>query len=741
MNKKETKDLLTTMRERFKLMIDADRENRQNGLELMEFINVPGCQWDEYMKKERGDRPCYEFNKLRITCKRIINEMRANRPAGKVRGVEGSDVDIAKIYDGLIRNIYNISDGDTVTDYAAEYQVDSGMGAWRIVTEYADDSFDQDIKLEAIPNPYNLFCDPADKTLIKKDAKDWILTERISNESFEKRWPKAQRINFDSHEFDDEEDWLSDEETRIAEYWYKEPVKKEIWLLEDGKVIDAESEEAKSIPKKAIKNTRTVETDKIMMCICSGESVLEGPTEWAGSMFPFVQIFGEYFVIDGKVYWHGAGRFSMDAQRSYNIARTNIAETIAQTPQSKFWVTAAQAEGHTDKWSEAHQKNFPFLLYNPDAKAPGPPARMGAADIPVALIQESQIASDEINMTSGIFAADVGQANQASSGRQEIARQQQGQIATFNYQDNQAKGIQRTWELLIDLIPKIYDTERELRILGNDDAEDYVRINQFVPGEDGEMVKINDLSMGKYDVTVTVGPNFTTKRQEATEIYQPMLQSNPELMPIIGDLVFKSMDLPYADDIAERLQAMAPPPIQALMNEGQDIPPEVQQMMQQAQQAMQMVEQQMQQVQQAANEAQIEKSEVEKLIANLKTEQAKFEAKVAQEMAGIAEKDARLTIQKINNESEGVIEASRQQVAGEAQQFNAAMGEEMARSMIAIQELVAQFNQHAVDTMTHIQHEKDEKPKVVKVVSQRVNGNLEAVPVYADEIGEPEGNA
>jgi hypothetical protein len=658
--------------------------------------------------------------------------MRANRPAGKVRGVEGSDVDIAKIYDGLIRNIYNISDGDTVTDYAAEYQVDCGMGAWRIVTEYADDSFDQDIKLEALPNPLNLFSDPADKTMMKKNAKDWILTERISNDSFEKRWPKAERIDFESHEFDDDEDWLSDDETRIAEYWYKEPTTKEIWLLEDGKVVDAESDEAKGIPKKAIKKTRTVETDKIMMCICSGEAILEGPTEWAGTMFPFVQIYGEYYVIDGKVYWHGAGRFSMDAQKNYNIARTSIAENIAQTPQSKYWVTPAQAEGHTAKWSEAHQKNFPFLLYNPDPLAPGPPSRMGAADIPIALIQESQIAADEINMTTGIFAADVGQANQASSGRQEIARQQQGQIATFNYQDNQAKGIQRTWEILIDLIPKIYDTERELRILGNDDAEDYVKINTFTQGPEGEQIKVNDLSMGKYDVTVTVGPNFTTKRQEATEIYQPMLQSNPELMPIIGDLVFKSMDLPYADDIAERLQAMAPPPIQALMNQGkeQNIPPEVQQMMQQAQQAMQMVEQQMQQVQQAASEAQIEKSEVEKLIANLKTEQARFEAKVAKEMARIAEKDSRLTIAKLQTESGEIIETSRQQAEANAMQFNAAVGGVITEEL---SKLVNEFTAQANATMQQIQEEKDSRPLVKEVVAVRENGQLKAVPVYVDD--------
>jgi hypothetical protein len=211
----------------------------------MKFINVTGYQWDENMKKERGERPCYEFNKLRVTAKRIINEMRSNRPSGKVRPVEGGDKETAETIEGLVRNIWNTSNGDSVIDYAAEYQVGAGMGAWRIVTDYADDHmFAQDIQIEQVENPFCLFCDPSARKTNQTDARDWLFTERITKEEYKERWPNAKVVDFEDHEFDDDDEWeTEDNEVRIGEYWYKEPIKLELWQLEDGKVIDA-SEEA-----------------------------------------------------------------------------------------------------------------------------------------------------------------------------------------------------------------------------------------------------------------------------------------------------------------------------------------------------------------------------------------------------------------------------------------------------------------------------------------------------------------
>jgi hypothetical protein len=724
--KNPKRDLLARIHDRYKRMYEADQENRQLALADLKFLHVPGEQWDAKVKQERGaDRPCMEFNKLRVTMKRIVNDMRANRPQGKVRAVEDGDKDTADVMEGLIRNIWNVSDGDSIIDYAAEYQVGSGMGAWRVNTKYSTDTvFDQDIVIEAIKNPFTLYADPAAADMLKRDAEDWILTEMVSNAAYDRRWPKAERSSFEGMDFD-EELWAEDEMVRICEYWYKEPATKTLAMLKDGKTVD----KAKWDGVTPILKERTIKCHKIMMCIASGDAILEGPTEWAGYEFPFIQVYGDWLVIDGEVYWYGITRHSKGAQISYNYTRTAITETIALAPQSKFWATPEQAKGHTGKWAEAHAKLFPFLLYNADPKTGGaPPARMGGPDVPIALIQESQISSDEIKSTSGIFDNSLGQQGNETSGRAIAQRQRQGEIATFNYPDNMAKGIRRTHEILIDLIPKIYDTARSVRILGVDGAEKYEKIN--TPVQDprtGEMVVQNDLARGKYDVTVTVGPSFSTQRQEATELYTTLGQAVPQLWAVAGDLIMKSMDLPYSDKMAERMKALLPPQIQQTLNEGKPVPPEVQAAMQQVDQAMQMVQQHGQLVQAAQQELQQEKAEadkakaeVEKLIANLKTEEARFEAKVAQKLAQIAQTEAQ-------NAAAGAED-------GQAQERES-LANEVREAVAGIQQMAGQFMQQAAQTLAEIMAKQQTqvvvppRPRVTRI--ERKNGALH--PVYEDQ--------
>lgn len=679
MRSSANRDLLKRVRDRAGVMMEFDHENRTRAMEDLKFINVPGEQWDPNMKQERGKRPCFEFNKTRIAVKRIINDMRNNRPDAKVRAVENGDADVAQINEGLIRNVLARSDFDTVIDFEAEYQVGAGMCAWRVNTEYThDDAFNQDIVVVPFRNPFTVYCDTQARDLLKRDARDWLITEKISKESFEQRWPDATVVEFsasEAQEFDDESDWTTESTVRIAEYWYKKPIKKEIWEVMFApeadpstgqpidpkaeptiKVVDSTSDEAAGIKPEQIKRRRVVNTSQICWVICSGDRILDSGV-WAGRMFPFVMVYGEYVWVDGKPYWWGLPRFMKDAQRSYNISRTAISETIAQAPKEYFWATSKQAEGHTKEWQVAHKKNYPYKLYEPDPRVQGPPTRVGGADVPIALIQETQIASDEIKAVSGIFDASMGARGNETSGIAIARRQMQGEIATFNYKDNMSKGVQRTCEIILDLIPEIYDTERELRILGSDGAEDYRKVNEVVLNDEKRLVKVNDITQGKYDVTITEGPSFATLRQEAAETYGQLTQQLPEIMGVAGDLIFKSMDLPYADDIAERMRHLLPPAIQQQINADKEIPPEVQQMMLQAEQAMAAVEERAMLVQEAEGELQqskedndqaafqnkLNQKELEKKIETLRRVKAEFDAHVAKEVANLDQREGDLS--------------------------------------------------------------------------------------------------
>jgi hypothetical protein len=589
--KKADKDLLVRVRKRAKAMMDHDRDNRQLAVEDMKFLRVPGNQWDATTKRERGeDRPMYEFNKLNVSAKSVINQMRENRPMGKVRAAEDGDIKTAEILEGGIRNVVANADFDTVTDYAAEYQVGAGMGAWRVTLEYAEDSFNQVIDIDPLLNPLCLYCDPSAKDLLKRDAEDWWYTDKISKTSFETRWPKAEAVNLDDTEFDDDDDWESDDQVRIGEYWFKEPYEKTILLLSDGSVIDEIDEDGNKVTPPegvTIVKSRPQRCHRIKMCIVSGSAILEGPVDWAGSQHPWVMVYGEYVVIDGKVYWNGITRAGKDPQRAYNYSRTSAIEAVALAPQDKPWMTPKQIAGLEAHYAEAHKKNFPFNLYNPDPQAPGPPIRQGGPNIPAALVQEMQIASDDIKAVTGIYDASLGAKGNETSGKAINARKAQGEIANFNYQDNMGKGVKRTWEILVDLFPKVFDTEATIRILGADGKESYETVNKRDPMT-GKV--INDLSRGRFDTAITVGPSYATRRMEAAETYTQMAGMDEGLMMSAGDLVYKAMDMPYAQEIAERRQLLLPPPIQQKLTEGKELPPEVTAAMAQVQQASQMVD-------------------------------------------------------------------------------------------------------------------------------------------------------
>jgi hypothetical protein len=377
-------------------------------------------------------------------------------------------------------------------------------------------------------------------------------------------------------------------------------------------------------------------------------------------------------------------------------------------------------------WAEAHQKNYPFQLYNADPKAPGPPVRMGGADVPVALIQEMQISSDDIKSTTGIFDASLGNRSNEASGVAIRTRQAQGEIATFNFMDNLSKGVRRTWEICIDLVPRIYDTARSVRVLGRDGSDDFVEVNKFVQDPmTGEQRAINDLGRGKYDVAVSAGPSFTTQRQEASEVYMQLAQSNPAIFGIAGDLIMKSLDYPYADDIAERLRVMLPPPIQQTLEkeggegEGETMSPAAQQAMQQAQQAMQQVQAMGEQLKSAGAEVEQGKAELAKQKAMLEVQAAKLEASYQTKLAQIAQKEAALA----QAEAQAGVEFDQNQASAD----RAALSAELQTAMAEIRAQAAEFMAQAANAIAsqpppQVVVQNPPKQKVVRV--RRVNGEL-----------------
>jgi Phage P22-like portal protein len=724
------KKLLLELRERYTKCVKADKENRDRYRANMKFTLVPGEQWDETSKKERGkDRVMYEFNETRIKCKAVVNQIRSNRPSAKITPAEDGDIELAEAMKAQIDQIQNASDADSIMDYATEHQVIGGMGAERYVTRWTDDAVDQqDIVIEPVKNPMCLYADYACQKQDKSDARFWFYAAKLAKDVFKQKYPKEDAVEFDVE--DDFDDDCDDEHVWVAEYWKQVPITRRLALLSDGKTVDMATITA--LPEGVtIVKERAAASHKIVQYICSGDAVLEGPNEWAGKHFPFNIAYGEYAVIDGKDVWYGLPEHGKDAQRAHNWAATSVYEAIASTPQGTTWVTADQADGGKllGEWNEAVRKNIRIKRYVHDPKQPGPPTSEPPATVPTALVAAMQMSSDSLKAVLGMPDATLGEKGAENSGVAIRRRQEAGAVANYNFGDNMTKFARRRCEILIDLIPKVMDTPRSIRVLGKDGSDKWVKINQFDPVT-GEV--INDLSAAKFDLVVTQGPSFATQRQEAAETYMGMQQANPLLGQVAGDLIFKSLDLPFAQEIGERLKASLPPPIAAMVNGDKPQDPAVVAAMQQVELLQAQLQEQAALVEEASTEAQGEKAAADKAkadlqvqAANVKTQEAVLAQSVAEFKTLVAETQVKMAESQQTTDGENERETLTAQLA----QALADIQTQAAGIMQALSEQVANFQMAAAQSVTP-QVVIPPRPRIVRVVKQ--NGAM--VPVYDDQV-------
>lgn len=576
--------LLKQMRDRFKRVCNADTDNRENAIDDLKFALGGDDQWDDDAREARKGRPILTVNKLPKFIRQVTGDQRQNRPSIKVRPVDSqADPMIAKILEGHIRNIEYNSNAAMAYDIAFKQACAGGYpGFWRVNTEYTeDDSFDQDIVIDPVHNQFTVYCDPDSIQDVYRGRLDWcFVTETMDPEEYRKRF-KSEGQEWDQGTGEAFEGWYLDGQVRIAEYWVRQPVKKTLYLLATGETVDAnevkdfvqEGPEGKILVTPdgviPIVRERRADSHKIMWYLVSGNEILEGPKEWAGKFIPIIPVFGDTWVIEGKTHYKSLIRDAKDSQRMYNYMLSQNVEMAALAPKTPFKVTPKQIEGHERQWNNLNTTPFPYVLFNPDPMHPGSPQREPGAQINAAYTQLALTATDDMKDCTGIYDASLGARSNEQSGKAILARQREGDVGTFEFIDNLTRAIQFTGKILVDLIPRIYDTERTIRVLGPDDGAQLVPINKQIQGPSGETVIINDTTVGKYDVHVTSGPSYTTQRMENAEAMQSMIQAAPAVAPIVLPRWVKMMDWPEAQEIAEEIQgAMQPqqpqsPPISA----------------------------------------------------------------------------------------------------------------------------------------------------------------------------------
>ena len=596
---KDNASVLATARSRLDLAMSALSESREDEIDDLKFYaGSPDnhWQWPADVLATRGAvqgqtinaRPTLTINKLPQHVRQVTNDQRQNRPSAKVIPVDDdADVEIADIFNGMIRHIEYISDADVAYDTACENQVAYGEGYMRLLTEYCDDdTFEQDIKIGRVRNSFSVYMDPTIQDPTGADAKWCFVTEDLTKDEYARLYPDAAPITtLQSLGVGDQSisNWLNEDTIRIADYYYVDYDRATLNQYPGNQTAFNGTPEDKMLRGMFGKPTKSRESDRprVKYCKINGYEIL-AENDWAGKWIPVIRIVGNEFEVDGRLYVSGLVRNAKDAQRMYNYWVSQEAEMLALAPKAPFIGYGGQFEGYEDKWKTANTQNWPYLEVNPDVtdgqgavlplpqRAQPPMASSG-------LLQAKAGAAEDIKSTTGQYNASLGMGSNERSGKAILARQREGDVGTYHYGDNLARGVRHIARQLIDLIPKIYDTQRVARIIGEDGETKMVKINPDQPQPVNKIVdqqgvvieKIYNPGVGKYDVVATTGPGYATKRQEALEAMAQLLQGNPQLWQVAGDLFVKNMDWPGAQEMSKRFAKTIDP---KLMGDSEDNP-------------------------------------------------------------------------------------------------------------------------------------------------------------------------
>lgn len=575
-------EFLAEARARFQEGADADHDNQEAALDDLKFVTGEG-QWDPKVEaaRRRKGRPVLRINDLPQFIGQVIGDIRTNRPSIKVRPVEDADDEMAEVRAGLIRSIENLSNATQVYSLAGEDQVTCGLGHFRVVLKYADDdSFDQDIRIEHIANPFAVVWDAFHADATGADARFAFIADEVDRKSFQRLYPRATTSALTTTA--DGGGWASKDSLRVTEYWMMQHIPRTIALVQrapdaDPKVEDITGKEDEAAPfivtgLDGQPRVREALRREVWMYLMTGTEVLDGPYKYPISRLPIFKVTGREIRFPTRRYRFGLIRFAKDPMRMKNVWRSAAAEWLALSPKQQWLAQVSDGPG-ADLLRKAIKSDDTVIPYT----GATPPTRMDPPSAPNALLQEAQMAQQDMKDVTGLHDASLGMRSNETSGKAIVARERQGDVATFMYHDNLNYSIKECGKVVNELIPGTFDTARSIRLLGEDERSKIMRVND--PGADGGLL---DITKGKFDIVVETGPSYSTKRAEQADSMATAIQSMPIIGEVAADLFVAAQDWNGGDQIVKRLRKAMPPNLTA--DDGDEPSPEQMQAMEEKQQ-------------------------------------------------------------------------------------------------------------------------------------------------------------
>lgn len=632
--------------------MESDDDMREMCRDSDDFINKKDGQWESEVQSKMSGRPRYTFDKVNPAIDQVVGEIRQNdftlrvSPAG-----DGADKKTAQTLDGLIRNIVNLSAGELIFDDAAEQMIGIGCAGFEVVNDYVDsDCFDQDLIIKPLHDFHNrVFFDSGSKLSDRSDANFVHVLEEVEKEEYKRLWPDGSELSV-SKDCNSESYQHKPESVTVGRLLFKKKTKKTIIKMSDGTVTELTPDVESVLDDLAqagiaVVDKRERNVDVVYQRYYDGKDWLDKEEETVFRHLPIIPMYANFRLSQGKVIYRSLTQFAMDAQRGYNYSRSKQIEEVALSPKAKYWMTNEQVKGHQDKLRTLNTNSDPVQTYNPDPLAPNPPPLAGGAVINQGLSLVTAESKSDINESLGLFGASMGDNPNLQSGiaiNQQIDRGNNGTIKYFSAIEH---ALNYLGKVLIDAIPRVYDATRMVRIIGEDGSSDISEINKTVlDSQTGELVTINDLSVGKYDVTCDIGTAFKNRQDEAADMFSKMVTAVPEIAQLGLDVYLSNINAPGFDKVAERARLVS-------LNNGV-IPQE-----QMTDEELQQAQQAQQQPQEPSAEMVLAQAEMQKAQADMLAQQTKQQelqlraADVQAKYQGQAEKlqsETALNMAKVN---------------------------------------------------------------------------------------------
>lgn len=662
---KTQEEYLEDLRETYQLDINADQDNRDAAYEDKKF--TAGDQWDPVVLQQRQGLPCLTINTIPQFTAQLVGDWRENKVGVKVLPAENGDKNVADIRSDLMRSIEAKSRAERVYNDCFESMVQCGDGAFRVSVQYAgEDVFDQEIVIRPIDDALSVVWDRLHIDPTGRDANHAFVDDLMPRKEFEARWPEAAPSNLR----DKEErmltttGWLDTDFVRVTEHWRMIERKRTLVLFKDGTIFDMDrlkqDVHADDIEKfvadhGGVVKMRIAPCTYAQMHLTTGWKILAGPYEWKMTRLPIIRMAGRTVTLgDGQKVRYGLVRYTKDLIRLKNFNRSIAAEQLGYAPKAQWLAPESAVEGREDLFRKAHLTRDPLLIYNDDAESP--PERIEPPTPQNALLQEAQVYNQDMKDVTGIHDASLGIPSNETSGKAIQARQREGDVASLTYYDNGNAAILECGDVVNQLIGQIYDGTRIIRIIGEDESAKLVNINDPMDPDSP------NIATGLYDVAITTGPAYTTRRLEAADAMMNAIQVFPEMMGIAGDLVVKAQDWPGAEEIAERMLKAVPPQYLSdkekseLGDQGN-----MQGMMQQQAQMGQQLQDAMQKLQQLDQENQLLKAKDAANEAENKIKAYDAETKRLEAYAALLKDNLSMNLEQLESEADIALRGDMQQ--------------------------------------------------------------------------------